>query len=166
MCKIFKYEYFAHQVQISIVLALFQIYLSLDLEFVECYAQQVQQLSLGQGLGWHFLGRHRQPLTVLSEPLTRAVLKCGSARSKIGKLVGCCHNKAGRRTENTVLAVISLPIGQPTAVDPYQDITGRLKKFQGLLPEKPVLGQEFLSRKISPEKSLDFWSRKSVLRPA
>ena len=74
MCKIFIYEYFAHQVQISIVLALFQIYLSLDLEFVECYAQQVQQLSLGQGLGWHFLGRHRQPLTVLSEPLTRTVL--------------------------------------------------------------------------------------------
>jgi len=26
--------------------------------------------------------------------------------------------------ENTVLAVISLPIGQPTALDPYQDITG------------------------------------------
>ena len=26
--------------------------------------------------------------------------------------------------ENTVLAVISIPIGQPTALDPYQDITG------------------------------------------
>ena len=26
--------------------------------------------------------------------------------------------------ENTVLAVISLPIGQPTALDPHQDITG------------------------------------------
>ena len=26
--------------------------------------------------------------------------------------------------ENTVLAVISLPIGQATALDPYQDITG------------------------------------------
>jgi len=26
--------------------------------------------------------------------------------------------------ENTVLALISLPIGQPTALDPYQDITG------------------------------------------
>ena len=29
-----------------------------------------------------------------------------------------------------------------------------------------MLLQKFLSRKISPEKSLDFWSQKSVLRPA
>jgi len=29
-----------------------------------------------------------------------------------------------------------------------------------------MLLPKFLSRKISPEKSLDFWSQKSVLRPA
>ena len=29
-----------------------------------------------------------------------------------------------------------------------------------------MLFQQNLSRKISPEKSLDFWSQKSVLRPA
>ena len=56
--------------------------------------------------------------------------------------------------ENTVLAVISLP---------YQDFTGWLKNFQGFLPENitcDVLGQYFLSRKFSPEKSLDFFVSK------
>ena len=40
-----------------------------------------------------------------------------------------------------VLAVNSLPSGQPTVLDPYQDITGWLKIEQELLPEKVVLGQ-------------------------
>ena len=68
--------------------------------------------------------------------------------------------------ENTVLAVISLPIGQPTALDPYQDITGWLKRFSRITAREQVSLQKNLSRKISPEKSLDFLSRKSVLRPA
>ena len=40
-----------------------------------------------------------------------------------------------------VPAVISLPSGLPTALDPYEDITGWLKIEQELLPEKAVLGQ-------------------------
>ena len=40
-----------------------------------------------------------------------------------------------------VPAVISLPSGQPTALDPYHEITWLLKIEQELLPEKAVLGQ-------------------------
>jgi len=65
-----------------------------------------------------------------------------------------------------VLAVISLPSGQPTALDLYHEIPWLLKIERHFLPEKAVLGQKFLSRKISPEKSLNFLSQKSVLRPA
>jgi len=51
--------------------------------------------------------------------------------------------------ENTVLAVISLPIGQPTDLDPYQDITGWLKIFKDYYPRNLFSGSNFF-----PEKSL------------
>jgi len=58
--------------------------------------------------------------------------------------------------ENTVLAVISLPIGQPTALDPYQQLSihiktllDDLKFFKDYCPRSLFSGSNF-----SPEKSL------------
>jgi len=48
-----------------------------------------------------------------------------------------------------VLAVIYLPSGQPTALNPYHEITRLLKIERHFLPEKAVLGKN-----SSPEKSL------------
>jgi len=51
--------------------------------------------------------------------------------------------------ENTVLAVISLPIGQPTALDPYQTLLDDLNFFKDCCPRNLFSGSNF-----SPEKSL------------
>jgi len=63
-----------------------------------------------------------------------------------------------------VLAIISLPSGQGSPLDPYHEITWLLKIERHFLPEKVVLGQKFLSRKNLSRKYRSIFASK--IRPA